>query len=167
MELVKRIVLMLGCAFVLLCQAVAFAHSMPREELYAGGVGIGCTLGYVKSIYGEPEDERLYEGDGIRSVTYIYSPAFSITGRTGIEDDRDDEELTVVGFTLTDRSMATPSGIRVGMPYSAVRERFGGVEKLKFYNGEEAYVYSIKAHEMCIYTDEKDIIIKISAATEV
>ncbi len=163
----KRTMPMFFCAAFLLFQAVAFAHSMPREELYAGGVGIGCTLGYVKSVYGEPKEEQRYEGDGIRNVTYIYSPTFSITGRAGISDDRDDEELIVVGFTLTDRSMATPSGVRVGMPYSAVRQRFGSVKKCKFYNGEEAYVYGINAHEMCIYTDDDDIIIKISVGTEI
>ena len=43
---------------ILLVSSVALAHSMTREEMYVGGIGPGCTLGYVQEVYGEPMDKK-------------------------------------------------------------------------------------------------------------
>lgn len=48
-----------------------FAHWLPKSELFVGGVGPGCTLEYVASVYGQPKEKRWFNSDGVRGVTYI------------------------------------------------------------------------------------------------
>ena len=57
---------------------ICLAHWLPKSELFVGGVGPGCTLEYVASVYGQPKEKRWFNSDGVRGVTYIYSPYFSI-----------------------------------------------------------------------------------------
>ena len=47
------------------------AHWLPKSELFVGGVGPGCTLEYVASVYGQPKEKRWFNSDGVRGVTYI------------------------------------------------------------------------------------------------
>lgn len=166
MTLLRRIILVLGL-LILLCQGIVFAHWMPREEMYVGGVGAGCTLGYVKSVYGEPKEKRWFNSDGVRGVTYKYSEMFSITGRTGNQDSRAEEDLLVVGFSLKDNSLATPSGLTVGIPYETVVGMFGRVEKSTF-GGRTSYSYAAPKSpiEMTFYVDSKGIITEIYEGTE-
>lgn len=44
---------------------------MPKSELFVGGVGPGCTLEYVASVYGQPKEKRWFNSDGVR-VLHIY-----------------------------------------------------------------------------------------------
>ena len=152
---------------LLLCQSIAWAHWMPREEMYVGGVGAGCTLEYVTSIYGEPQEKRWFNTAGVRGVTYIYSDAFSITGRTGKDDLRQEEELLVVGFSLKDNSLATPNGLTVGMPYETVSAMFGSVDKHTI-GGRTFYSYGApnSAVELTFYVNDKGIITEIYEGTE-
>ena len=71
--------LVLSLFFALPC----FAHSYPLSEAYIGGVGPNCTLGYVKSIYGEPKSKRWFNTDGVRGVAYYYSPSYQVTAEPG------------------------------------------------------------------------------------
>jgi len=162
----RRIFLVLGLA-ILMFQSIAFAHWMPREEMYVGGVGAGCTLGYVKSIYGEPKEKRWFNSDGVRGVTYKYSNTFSVTGRTGNQDPRAEDDLIVVGFSLKDSSLSTPSGLTVGIPYETVAGMFGRVKK-STYNGRISYSYPAPKSllEMTFYVDSKGIIVEIYEGTD-
>lgn len=164
--MMKRMILVLGLV-LLLCQSLVFAHWMPREEMYVGGIGAGCTLGYVKSVYGEPKEKKWFHSDGVRGVTYIYSDAFSVIGRTGGNDPREEDDLLVVSFSLKDNSLATPSGLTVGMPYETVAGMFGRVEKSTFY-GRISYSYAVPKSpvELTFYVDDKDIITEIYEGTE-
>lgn len=105
------------------------AHWLPKSELFVGGIGPGCTLEYVASVYGQPKEKRWFNSDGVRGVTYIYSPYFSITGRTGSRDPRPESELIVVGYTLKNNSLSTQSGLTVGIPYETVAGMYGTVKK--------------------------------------
>ena len=162
----KRILLILSVA-LLIGQSIAFAHWMPKEEMYVGGVGAGCSLGYVKSVYGEPIEKRWFNSDGVRGVTYIYSDAFSITGRTGNIDPREEDDLIVVGFSLKDNSLATPHGLTVGILYETVEGMFGSVEK-STYNGRTFYAYEApnSAVELTFYVDDRGIVTEIHEGTE-
>lgn len=162
----RKILLILGLT-ILLCQSVAFAHWMPREEMYVGGVGAGCTLGYVKSVYGEPKEKHWFNTDGVRGVTYEYSDTFSVTGRTGNQDPRAEDDLIVVGFSLKDNSLSTPSGLTVGIHYETVAGMFGRVEKSTF-DGRISYSYPATQFpiEMTFYVDDKGIITEIYEGTD-
>ena len=167
--MMKRIVFLCVAVF-LLCQTAVFAHTMTEDEMFVGGVGRGCTLGYVESVYGVPADKKEMRGDGIRAVTYIYSPTFSITARTGQNDMRPESELIVVGFSCKDASLRTPSALAVGMPYAAVTERFGAADTvLTDDDGRRMYVYDVYhgAREVLFYVNDNDVITEIAATTEV
>jgi len=122
--------------------SVAFAGIMPQSEMKVGGIGYGSELSYVKKIFGEPTERKSFSGDGVRTVTWIYSEKFSVTARTDIDDDRPEDDLPVVAFSLKDDSLATPGGITVGMIYNAVVRQWGMGEFLTDYDGRKAYFYT-------------------------
>ena len=78
----KKIFLLATILLSVVSCSTAFANSMPREEMCVGSVGYGCTLGNVKAIYGEPLERRIFDGIDAHGSTWIYSPNFSVTGRT-------------------------------------------------------------------------------------
>lgn len=145
-----------------------------KSELFVGGVGPGCTLEYVASVYGQPKEKRWFNSDGVRGVTYIYSPYFSITGRTGSRDPRPESELIVVGYTLKNNSLSTQSGLTVGIPYKTVAGMYGTVKKEydsyrnKFYysydwDDEKRYYFQ---PVMCFFVDKNNIITEIYVGTD-
>ncbi len=162
----KRILIILSL-LLLTCPVPALAHWMPRSEMYVGGVGAGCTMGYVKSVYGEPKEKRWFDTDGVRGVTYRYSDTFSVTGRTGSTDPREEEELEVVGFSLKEDSLATPSGLTVGIPYETVAALFGPGEESRL-GGRLSYSYTARnqAVELTFYVDDQGIVTELYEGTE-
>ena len=158
--------LLLALIIALSIPMSCFAHWLPQSEMYVGGVGINCTLGYVKSVYGQPAEKKWFNFDGIRGVTYIYSPTFSITGRTGNMDRRAEDELLVVGFNLKEGSLATPSGITVGMPIETVFGMYGRVPKTTSHDGRHEYIYSVGFREMAFYVNGSENITEIRVGTD-
>ena len=146
----KRI-LFLCAAIFLLCQTAVLAHTMTRDEMYVGGVGRGCSLGYVASVYGEPADKKEFRGDGIRSVTYIYSPTFSITAVGGARDVQPESDLRVNGFSCKDAYLKTPTMTKVDE------------------DGRKMYIYDVYhgIQEMVFYVDANEVITEIRAGTEI
>lgn len=114
------------------------ANSMPHEEMCVGGVGYGCMFSYVKEVFGEPLERRTFDGVGVHGCTWIYSPQFSVTGRTF--GNPVSEEMTVVAFSLKDDSLTLPDGLTVGMNYNEVVKRWGRGE-LYEYDGRRCYFY--------------------------
>ena len=141
---------------------------MPREEMYVGGVGHGCTLGYVKKIYGEPLERKIFDGVDIHGSTWIYSKYFSVTGRTSQEAIAE-EDLPVVGFSLKNNSLSTPSGLTVGMNYNEVVKLFGRGE-LYEYDGRRGYfyvpAYSGEPMTLTFYVDDAGTITEIELGTD-
>ncbi len=153
--------------FLMLLTSAAFA-AMPRDEMYVGGVGAGVTLGYVRSVCGEPMEVKHHRNEGIKSVVYVYSKAFRVTARVWARDEKPEDELVVTGFWLSDSSLATPSGITVGMSYEKdVESKFGpGREVMR---GDFKYIYDEEPGvQFQFYVDEedKDTIVAISQETD-
>ena len=162
----KRI-LMLCFAALLFCQTVSFARQIPREEIYIGGLSTGCSMGYVQSVYGAPQkkewrEDRRHPRTGVYYVTYEYSPAFRVIGRTtkgqGYEEELDARVYFVI---IEDDSLSTPSGITVGMPYKAVAEMFGESQKRVPTSNDAFYQYSFKGLDMYFAVNNDEIITKI------
>ena len=154
----KRIVIC--CCFVwMLFQSVAIAHNMPEEEMAIGGVGYGCTLGYVKSIYGEPQEKKWIRNGELK---YIYSSSFVVIGWRYYPYDQEEDNMAVGGVILSDNSLATPSGFTVGMPYQSVVNAFGeGID----YNKNGVYHYHPKrkrAYSFCFKVNGQGLITEIS-----
>ena len=126
------------------------------------------TLAQVKTVYGEPASKDEFKGEGVRVVTYVYSPLFKVFGRTYAEDTSPDEKLTVVGYMVKDKNITTPSGFSVGMPYQAVVKKFGPGEKFKNYNGRIGYIYGFNndVKTLTFYVDKEDKISEINLGTD-
>lgn len=144
-----RKIFLLAAILFIVSASTASANSMPRSEMYIGGVGYGVTLGEVKKIYGEPLDKENFTGDGVRVVKWIYDSYFSVTARTSAYDATPEENLAVVGFSLSynfspfgnaDDLPKTPSGLTVGMNYNEVVKLWGRGE-LYEYDGRRGYFY--------------------------
>ena len=135
---------------------------IPKTEYSIGGIDLGCTLEYVESVYGEPEDKDYkdlseFGGKGNMQVTYIYSPTFSVRAWGKTSDD--EENWKVSGFSCKDSSKTTPSGLHVGMPYSAVTKKYApGKKSTHPKNGKTYYNHG----GMRFYVDSKDIITEIA-----
>ncbi len=124
---------------------------MPHSEWTVGGVGYGCTLGYVKSVYGEPQDKKIINistNGSFRNVTYIYSPTFEIWG----VGTKAEEDLKVFGFKCTDSTLQTPSGFHVGMPYTAVTNKYQSGKKIvregRTYYQHDCFHFYVDRQEM-------------------
>ena len=134
----KKFFLLAVMMFVAVNVSTAQANSMPREEMCVGGVGYGCMFSYVKEVFGEPLERRTFDGVDVHGCTWIYSPQFSVTGRTF--GNSVSEEMTVVAFSLKDDSLTLPDGLTVGMSYHKVVLRWGRGELYK-YDGRRCYFY--------------------------
>lgn len=164
----KRIILSLLTMLTVMFSVSCFAHTMPESELFLRGIGPETTLAQVKSIYGEPAKKDAFKGDGVRVVTYIYSPLFEVIGRTYAEDTSPEENIKVVGYSVKDKNITTPSGFAAGMPYQAVVKKFGPGEKFTDYDGRIGYIYSFNSGvtTLTFYVDKNEIISEINLGTD-
>ena len=134
---------------------------MPHSEWNVGGVGYGCTLGYVKSVYGEPQEKIILgvsTNGSLRNVKYIYSPTFEIWG----VGTKAEEDLKVFGFKCTDSTLQTPSGFHVGMPYSALTKKYKSGKKI-VRKGRTFYQHDC----LHFYVDEQEMITEIELITDI
>ena len=164
----KRILLLLLTMLTLLFTASCFAHTMPESELYLRGVGPKTTLAQVKTVYGEPAGKDEFKGDGVRVVTYDYGPLFKVFARTYAKDTSPEENLKIVGYSVKDKNITTPSGFSVEMPYKAVVKKFGPGEKFTDYDGRIGYIYSFNngVTSLTFYVDKNDLISEIHLGTD-
>ncbi|MCR5176251.1 MAG: hypothetical protein K6C05_05315 [Anaerovibrio sp.] len=160
--------LLLCVAIWMSFSAAVFAHSMPRSEMYVGGVGAGCTLGYVQSIYGEPTRKDYATLDFVHIVRYIYSDTFDVIGRTAADYEGEEENIPVSGFSLSDSSLTTPSGFTVGSSYEQIVATFGEGERVVI-NGETGYSYMATDSpvELTFFVDRNNIVTRIYEGTEI
>ena len=156
-RILKRIVLLVFTMLSILFSATCFAHTMPESEMFLRGIGPKTTLAQVKTVYGEPASKDEFKGEGVRVVTYVYSPLFKVFGRTYAEDTM-----------VKDKNITTPSGFSVGMPYQAVVKKFGPGEKFKNYNGRIGYIYGFNndVKTLTFYVDKEDKISEINLGTD-
>ncbi len=158
----KRI-LMLCCAVLLLFQTVTFAYQMPIEEIGIGGLRLGCTPGYVKSLYGTPQKVE-WDNGKVLHYTYTVPSALSVAfyGRGSLVE----EDCVCIHIQVEDDSIATPSGFAVGTPYQDVLDMCGEVPPLIYQhnNGQPLYLYlcdQAQNAKIQFKTDDKGIITQI------
>ena len=112
----KKLLPLTVCAW-LLTAALCLAHSLPDTEAYVGGIGPGCTLGYVKSIYGEPTNAKRFTSDGVRVATYWYGDGFRVIGRVAVTDaslGAGSQRGSLLERILTIRNVEQSGGTSVG-----------------------------------------------------
>ncbi len=149
-------------------QAVASAHTLPKDELVIGGVGYGGTLGYVKEIYGEPGEIRTIQKKGVKEIIYVYSKDFKISGRSPVDLNLREEDYPVIGFLVATNTMKSDSGIRVGMAYQKLEEQYGTGLKYETEDKEIFYRYDFDEGKTAInyFVNDKGLISKIYMGTD-
>lgn len=149
--------------------SIASAHNLPKDELVIGGIGYGGTLGYVREIYGEPEEIRTYQKKGVKGITYIYSKHFIVSARAKLEENLPDESYPVVGFMVSENSMKTETGIRVGLPFKeTIEDKYGKGLQYKTENDEIFYQYQFDNGKTAInyFVNDRGLITKIYMGTD-
>ena len=105
----KKILFVTMCCIIMLA-GTAMA-SVPTSELSIGGIGIGSSGNYVRSVYGNPDNIKLY--DWGESWTY---GSFELVL----------EKNAVLSLRSTgNNGLATPAGLAVGMKYSDAYNLYG------------------------------------------
>ena len=107
----KKILSMIAFFAIFSFSTFAAAEISP-SEVALGGIPLGASPEYLKSVYGEP---TRYE-TGNDSVIYNYNDTFRVLFASG--------KYMYWLETTANNGIGTPSGIQVGMPES-VLEKYG------------------------------------------
>ena len=172
----RKLSIWLSCLVVVLAGLciwlpIASAHTLTVDDLLFKGVGPGMTLGEVKAVLGEPDKLDGFTGDGVRIVNYVYGkyarPDMIVMGRTGALSESPEEEIKVSGLTINSNLIANKEGLRVGMYYRDVVEKYGEGQKLVQGN-KTMYIYEIPntARELALIMGPENTIRQITVNTE-
>lgn len=104
--------------------AHANRNSISRADIAIGGISLGATENYVRSIYGEP-DEISYDNNSRRAgpinrKTFRYGTSFFVV----FDTDNNSNAVWEVKST-GNNGLKTPVGFTVGMNLSDVRKYYG------------------------------------------
>jgi hypothetical protein len=163
---------MVLCLLVLLpgqCLAgpVQRVASVPYSELNIGGIIPSSTLQYVEQVYGTPTkvSTEPYR-NGYYYKIYDYGNglfgAIAITKGTGSNN-------YVWGVYCKESNLATPSGFRVGMPFSKVAAKYSAPQPVKNRRDSRLLDYEYFIYHgmgsMIFTVDQKGLITRISFFT--
>lgn len=129
----KKIAVMLFALSTLLMGTgfAAMVGKVPDSEASLGGITLGNTMSYVRSVYGEPTEQRRAKTVlNENAIVYRYGKGFVIL--ENLYDYRI-EEL----FTNANNGIATPLGVTVGVPKSTVDTLYG---EGRLWNGVYLYL---------------------------
>lgn len=133
---------MMGKSFSKVCTLIAGAlcissmamANVPYDKVAIGNVGPGSSIGYVKSVYGEPTSTNY---DTPTSATYEYGDSFVLTS-----SPKDSQTIYTV-FSSAHNGLNTPDGVGVGMKESVLEEKYGPCERIGHVDGVTYYHYAM------------------------
>lgn len=146
----KKFPILIFMLISLVC-SVCFAE-IPRSEVALGGVPLGSTPEYVKSIYGEPSSYDRGAGD---SIIYNYNGTFKIMFASG--------KYMYWLETTANNGITTPSGVAVGMNAS-ILNKYGEVYYDRIENGIRYKAFWAQGRVVLIFGISNNKIISIKAA---
>lgn len=147
----KRIVSISFALLVFMTTAICFAE-IPKDEVALGGINLGATPEYVKSIYGEPTSYDRGYGD---SIIYNYNGTFKVMFSGG--------KYMYWMETTANNGITTPSGIAVGMDAS-VLSQYGETYYDKIKDGIRQVAFWAKGRIVLEFKVKNNIIISIKAS---
>ena len=142
MKLVRNGMTVVLMVFMLTLMSVSVCFAaIPTSEIAIGGITVGSSADYVKSIYGEPDritttyNHALWRG---KIDEYYYGDSFHII----LSDDK----VIWLG-TTANNGLATPAGIRVGMKVSTLIDVYGNgkAHRDRYGNICDYYYRSVKS----------------------
>ena len=113
---------------MMLASSTALA-SVPSEAIALGGISPGMGIGEAISAFGQPT----YRDHGEEA----YFP-------NGVKIDLDDYTRNTVEEIKLSRpgsNVATPAGITIGSPESAITDAYGQPDKMEYDDGKNEYTY--------------------------
>ena len=145
------------------------------EEMCIGGINFYATPDYIKGIYGEPSSEEVenkYYKEGRRPspmVGYITEYVYNYNNQLEIHlwQKTEEDYYRVSKVICTAPNLTTPSGFKVGMHFSIVRNKYftgkrhKNLKPMKNPNGELCYQMMANRGVMNFYVDNHDIIRKL------
>ena len=156
-----------------------YTERLPKCEMTIGSIPLGCTLDYVKKIYGKPDKVTYFTGDGVKVTNYFYGNTVRVMGRVFARWDSVEKKLystvpekdyPVVGVIINDGSLTMPCGIKVGDSYIKIVEKFGLGDRYEPYNHPEliGYSYMLRAtgEGMRFEVDKNGIICEMASFVE-
>ncbi len=146
----KRLSICTILSIILSC-TICFAE-IPSSEVALGGIQLGSSPEYVKSVYGEPTS---YDKGNSDSIIYNYNGTFKLMFASG--------KYMYWMETTANNGIKTPSGIAVGMNVS-VLDRYGDVYYEKYENGVHQKAFWAQGRIVLIFGIVNNKIISIKAA---
>ena len=147
----KNLFSILTSMLIVLACSVCYAE-IPPSEVALGGITLGASPEYVKSVYGEPTSYDKGYGD---SIIYNYNNTFKIMFSGG--------KYMYWMETTANNGIKTPSGIAVGMNAS-VLDRYGDVYYDKVENGVRKKAFWAQERIVLIFGIVNNKIVSIKAA---
>ncbi|EEX69049.1 hypothetical protein MITSMUL_04119 [Mitsuokella multacida DSM 20544] len=126
---------------------------MPMDQARIGGIGIGDSIDYVKSIYGEPtyvgQRGKNYLYDGLYAYDMTYGDSFKLSV---VENSDGTEEVIDIASTANN-GLAMPCGIKVGSSIGEVYKNFGMPWRINSAKSiERNYVYRTQYSPKVVFT---------------
>lgn len=120
------------CAMLVLSSMSTCFASIQDRQAAVGGVGPGCTLEYVRQVYGEPDSQQTKYDDGMHITKYYYGDTFVICAMRN----------RVINVTCKANNLKTPDGIKVGMSSGMLPRTYGKASGTYQRNDLKYFVYS-------------------------
>lgn len=130
-----------------------YSPRMPMDQARIGGIGIGDSIDYVKSIYGEPtyvgQRGKNYLYDGLYAYDMTYGDSFKLSV---VENSDGTEEVIDIASTANN-GLAMPCGIKVGSSIGEVYKNFGMPWRINSAKSiERNYVYCTQYSPKVVFT---------------
>lgn len=141
-----------------------YSPRMSMDQARIGGVGIGDSVDYVKSIYGEPtsvsQRGKNYLYDGLYSYSMTYGDSFKLS----VVENSDGTEEVIDVDSSANNGLAMPCGIKVGSSIGEAYKNFGMPWRTNSgKNIEHNYVYRTQySPKVVLTTNPQHIITRIT-----
>lgn len=137
---------------------------IPLDQLRLGGIGIGDSLDYVKSIYGEPtkigKRGKNYLYNGLYGYDITYGDSFNLD----VIEEKDGREIITNIASIANNGLAMPNGLKVESPVGDIFKNFGMPWcTISSDDGHRGYIYrSVKMPKILFMTDKTHVITGIT-----
>lgn len=141
-----------------------YSPRMSMDQARIGGIGIGDSVDYVKSIYGEPtfigDRGKNYLYDGLYSYNMKYGDSFTLSV---VENSNGTVEIIDIDSNANN-GLAMPCGIKVGSQVGDMYKNFGMPWRtISDKNSNHSYIYRTQYSPKVVFrTNQQHIITQIT-----
>ena len=146
----KNIVFAMFAMLMMMTTCMAAGPSdgeIPEADMALGGITLGASESYVRSIYGEPADVSYDSngGDGRFKICQYGSSLFVKIAQGSVIEVK----------STANNGLKTPQGFTVGMPLSKVEKYYGNKGYASTENGKKTRRYQANWYKFIAYQADK------------